>query len=107
MIKQTLITQFPLAFRAKGDDSPSCAMVPPVQISVDQDAKVVNRKTAIKLPIRMEEPCNELISKLLAQDKIARVDHCTTWCSPARFVRKSSGAPRLVVNFKGLNKAGE
>ena len=35
-----------------------------------------------------------------------RFDGFSTWCFPARFVKKSNGSPRLMVNFKGLNAAG-
>ena len=106
-IRQKLLENFPLAFKNKNDFSPSSASVPLIHITVDSDAKIVNRKTRIKIPIGMEGQCNDLIDRLLKQDKIGRNDKITTWCSPARFVRKASGAPRLVINHQGLNGAGE
>ena len=34
------------------------------------------------------------------------MDKPTSWWSPARFVPKANGAPKLVINFKGLNAVG-
>ena len=54
----------------------------------------------------MEDKCDSLIQKLLADGTIIRTDRPATWCSPARFVRKANGYPCLVINYRGLNTAG-
>ena len=54
----------------------------------------------------MKDDCNKLIERLLQQGSIRRFNGFSTWCFPARFVKKSNGSPRLMVNFKGLNAAG-
>ena len=53
----------------------------------------------------MEKSSKKLIEQLLKEGVIRHWDKPSTWCAPCRFVAKSDGSPRLVVNFRGLNSS--
>ena len=53
----------------------------------------------------MEKSAKKLVDQLLKEGVIRRWDKPSSWCSPCRFVAKSDGSPRLVVNFRGLNSS--
>ena len=74
-----------------------------VKISVNLGAKPINRTTCPRAPAGLKKSSKMLIERLLKEGVIRRWDKPSTWCAPARFVSKSDGSPRLVVNFRGLN----
>ena len=53
----------------------------------------------------MREAGEQLIRELLESKVIEECTSPTPWCSPAFFVKKASGAARLVTDFRTLNKA--
>ena len=76
-----------------------------IELRSDIPIKPVCFVTARKVPLHFEAAAAELIAELLAAGVIERVDHATTWTSPAHFVEKgNTGRVRLVCDFTHLNK---
>ena len=106
-MKEKLLENYPLAFGNSDSEVLQYAAVEPIKISVNPGAKPINRSSGPRVPPGMESSSKDLIDTLLKQGGIKRHEKPSTWCASARFVPKSSGQPRLVVNFTGLNSCGD
>ena len=104
-IKQALLKNYSLAFSDSLVDPSSFSNVVPIKISVNPGARPVNRTTCPRPPAGMEKSARKLVDQLFKEGVIRRWEKPSFWCSPCRFVAKSDGSPRLVVNFRGLNSS--
>ena len=80
---------------------------PPMHIHLKKDAaiKPIKILTSRRTPIHLEEAAEKEINSLVDQGILKKVDHPTSWCSPAMFVVKPDGKSlRLVTDFRVLNK---
>ena len=105
LIKNYLISSYSLAFSDKNCDEVSYAAVSLIKISMNPGARPINRTTAVRCPYGLEVTCKAFLEKLNRQQIIRRWDLPTEWCNQARFILKSDGSPRLIINYKGLNAA--
>ena len=102
-IKKYFLKNYQRAFSDKIDEN-TIANIDPITIKVRPDVKPTNRQTMRPLDISMREAGEQLIRELLESKVIEECTSPTPWCSPAFFVKKASGAARLVTDFRALNK---
>ena len=69
-IRQGVLSEFPLAFKKKSDQSTHFSAVETVEIMVNEGMELVCTTVANKVPIGMAEDCKALINRLLAQGNI-------------------------------------
>ena len=102
-IRSELLKNYPLAFGPSDGNVSEYAAVRPVKVFVNEGARPINRSTCPKIPPGMELSCKAMIENLEQQGVIQKHNQLSKWCAPARFILKSIGQPRLVINFQGLN----
>ena len=105
LFKAQLNSSYPLAFTENPCDELSYEAVVPNEITIDPGIQPINRTTAIRCPYGHEVACSQFLEKLLRQHIIKHWDHPIIWWAQARFILKSDGSLRLVINFRGLNAA--
>ena len=71
-IREDLIQDFGIAFKSKGDHTPSFAAIPPIEITVNEGVTPIHCTTASKIPAGMQDDCDKHIERLLQQGCIER-----------------------------------
>ncbi|CAB4046312.1 Hypothetical predicted protein, partial [Paramuricea clavata] len=90
-LEEELHREFPTTLT---DRLPDCAMHgEPMQIHLREDVEIkpTRRLTARQIPLARQAAAEEVVTKLLRQGIIKRVDKPTQWISPGFFVPKSDG----------------
>ena len=78
----------------------------PMKIYLHQNMEIIpyNVATPRRIPANWNDKADDVVTKMLNDQVIERVEGPSLWCSPAKFVEKDDGTLRFVVDFTRLNE---
>ena len=80
--------------------------IPGVSVKLDVDSTVKpTRRTRSHIPLHFKPMVRQMLVEMLAKGIIERAENDSDWISPIRVVLKHDRSPRIVIDYRGPNKA--
>ena len=86
-------------------DGIGCVQGDPVKIKLKEDAKPFHVNAPRRIALPLVEKVQQEVNRMEREGVIQKVTEPTDWCAPMAVVLKKTGAVRICVDLRGLNKA--